>query len=160
MPLTKDELKSLTPEQLAEIKQWMQEVEKVEEPNEQPKVEDTPQANQPEEVQEIIEETPKDEPTPQDNVVEEPKPQVDEAKLAELETRFDGKLTELIKTFDDRTKSFQEEIEALKRENAELKRTAPFGGLPPKPSEIKSTKDVENRDSLVEQYKKGYKNQK
>jgi hypothetical protein len=164
MPLTKDELKSYTPEQLAELETILQEYKTVLVSQEkQPEAVVEPSVDVVEEIiEEVVEET-VIEPVVEETVkvVEEPKPTVDlDQKFGEIEKKFDDKIIEILKSFDDKSKALESKISSLEKENAELKRTSPFGGFTPKPSEGKLTKDVENRDSLVEQYRKGYKNQK
>ena len=76
-----------------------------------------------------------------------------EEKFQEIEKSFDEKLNKALEAYEKRFADKQAELEKTQAENAELKRTQPFGNVNPKPSDVDSLKAAEKRDELARKYK-------
>ena len=76
-----------------------------------------------------------------------------EEKFQEIEKSFDEKLNKALEAYEKRFADKQAELKKAQEENAELKRTQPFGNVNPKPSDVDSLKAAEKRDELARKYK-------
>lgn len=114
--LTKEQIEQLTPEQRAELLSLLNPVI-VQAESETPPTESTQEVVTEETPQPVVEEQPK----PQEVA---PQPNIDE-KLSEITKQFDEKFSQLIEQFGKQLDSRDQQLNGLKAELAETKRTAP-----------------------------------
>lgn len=168
--LTDEEIKSLTADQRAELLAKLQQTEVVVEEPIQAQLVVEPVETEPEvKVEELVveanpavttEETPEIKAEPQSETAQYEQKVLDlENAFNERTTEFGAKYDDIAKKFDNVTAENAKIIKALEDEVKELKRTQPMGGFTPKPSETQISKAIEDRESVVNSFKKGYKAQ-
>ena len=146
--LTKEEVQKLTADEKAQLVALLQEETVVEELEQPQKVEDTQT--------EVVDTVVVEETVVEEAIVEE-QPVVEEpVKEEKPVVNYDLKFEEIEKRFDEKLKGISEVLLAkdkvitdLQSEIKELKRTSPFGGANPKPSETKANEEQAKRDAVV-----------